>query len=254
MTTMAYPAYDGFSRSLSRRQSISYGATPMPYPHQPLYPDPHGFTEYPQPSYQIYGPPPQRAATIPMSHRLTGPSYDDMDLQEGYYPDDRQLSSGHLPMVPHSSMAMGRPRHRRHSTVSFSSRPPAIIDTYRRPSSIHIKFKRKGSFSAGINLGEAQDRVRLSGNDSYRMHDFHADSRNRIFLRVQWAGYASMTYEIPLDGYDGRVSLQTLARRVSRACVHYLQANIIPVVWDRVQLHHLEEISYGIWQPMLSAR
>ena len=36
-----------------------------------------------------------------------------------------------------------------------------------------------------------------------------------------------MTYEIPLDasGYDGRVSLQTLARRVSRACVHYLQVS-----------------------------
>lgn len=36
-----------------------------------------------------------------------------------------------------------------------------------------------------------------------------------------------MTYEIPLDGYDGRVSLQTLARRVSRACVHYLQASTL---------------------------
>lgn len=33
-----------------------------------------------------------------------------------------------------------------------------------------------------------------------------------------------------------------------------VQANIIPVVWDRVELHHLEEVSYGVWQPMLSTR
>jgi len=39
-----------------------------------------------------------------------------------------------------------------------------------------------------------------------------------------------MTYEIPLDGYDGRVSLQTLARRVSRACVHYLQVRFLALV------------------------
>lgn len=161
-------------------------------------------------------------------------------MHDGYYPD---VSSGHLPMVTHSSMSMGRPRHRRHSTVSFASQH-TTIDPYRRPSSSHIKFKRKGGFTAGISLGEAQDHVRLSGNDSYRMHDFHADGRNRILLKVrvssivvqraelflienrQWAGYASMTYEIPLDGYDGRVSLQTLARRVSRACVHYLQVSL----------------------------
>lgn len=41
-----------------------------------------------------------------------------------------------------------------------------------------------------------------------------------------------MTYEIPLDGWDRRVSLETLARRVSRACVHYLQ------VGSRVQSEH----------------
>jgi hypothetical protein len=41
-----------------------------------------------------------------------------------------------------------------------------------------------------------------------------------------------MTYEIPLDGWDRRVSLETLARRVSRACVHYLQVS------SRVQSEH----------------
>ena len=32
-----------------------------------------------------------------------------------------------------------------------------------------------------------------------------------------------MTYEIPVDGYEGRVQLQTLGRRIARACVHFLQ-------------------------------
>ena len=40
---------------------------------------------------------------------------------------------------------------------------------------------------------------------------------------MQWSGYTSMTYEIPVDGYEGRVQLQTLARRIARACVHFLQ-------------------------------
>lgn len=34
-----------------------------------------------------------------------------------------------------------------------------------------------------------------------------------------------MTYELPVDSYDGRCELQTLARRVARACVHFLQVN-----------------------------
>lgn len=32
-----------------------------------------------------------------------------------------------------------------------------------------------------------------------------------------------MTYEIPVDGYEGRVQLQTVARRIARAIVHFLQ-------------------------------
>ena len=31
-----------------------------------------------------------------------------------------------------------------------------------------------------------------------------------------------------------------------------VQANMIPVSWDRVILYHLEEISPGTWQPVLS--
>ena len=37
-----------------------------------------------------------------------------------------------------------------------------------------------------------------------------------------------MTYELPADTYDGRVELQTLARRIARACVHFIQVRTTP--------------------------
>ncbi|KAF9076572.1 hypothetical protein BDP27DRAFT_1210316, partial [Rhodocollybia butyracea] len=173
-------------------------------------------------------------------------AYDDMSVREPYYP---------VAGRPVSAMSLTRPR--RHSTVSAVSyvpRPPAM-DTFRRASGVHIKFKRRGGFMAGISLAEAQGYTRLSNNDYYSVHDLHVDRRNTIYLKIRWAGYNSLTYEIPIESsYDSRINLQTLARRVSRACVHYLQANRIPIPWDRVDLHHLEEISYGVWQPMLSSR
>lgn len=246
------PVFDGFQsygRPLSHRPSMVYGGSP--YSHSgSFYPEgvtsSHG--EYPQPAYQAYAPSSNTIA--PVNHRLAGSSaYDDIGIQDSCYPDEHRLSIGHhAPMTP-----MLMPRRRRHSAVSFVARPPAI-DPYRRGGSINIKFKPKGSFNSGIGLDEAQAHVRLSGNDAYTFHDLHSDGRRKIHLKIKWHGYVSLTYEIPLDGHDGRVNLQTLARRVSRACVHYLQANVIPVVWDRVVLHHLEEVSYGVWQPMLSTR
>ncbi|KAF9452164.1 hypothetical protein P691DRAFT_661542, partial [Macrolepiota fuliginosa MF-IS2] len=207
--------------------------------------------QYVQPSYGPVYAPQASTAVVPLSRRLTGPSgYDDInDYGDSPYYDDRPIPGGY-----------SRPpiRHRRHSAVSFVT--PSGRDAYSqyrhgtRPGSLSIKFKRKGAFMAGIGLDEAQSHVRLSNNDAYSMHDLHADPRGRILLKVKWVGYSSLTYEIPLDAYDGRVNLSTLARRVSRACVHYLQANVIPVLWDRVELHHLEEVSYGVWQPMLSTR
>uniref|UniRef100_A0A8H8CKR6 DUF6741 domain-containing protein n=1 Tax=Psilocybe cubensis TaxID=181762 RepID=A0A8H8CKR6_PSICU len=241
-----YENYDPYmsrsmSRSMSRRQSIGYPGTP--YYGQQSYSEGAVGTEYPQP-YQTY----PNSALVPVSRRLTSQGY---DMDDPYY-DDRQMSMSYPSSMSYSTSAV-MPRSRRHSTVSFATRPQGL-DAYRVPSALHLKFKRKGSFSSGIGLDEAQQRIRLSGNDAYTFHDLHADSRGRIHLRVKWTGYSSLTYEIPLDGYDGRVDLQTLARRVSRACVHYLQANVIPILWDRVLLHHLEEISYGVWQPMLSTR
>ncbi|KAF4575185.1 hypothetical protein EYR40_005081 [Pleurotus pulmonarius] len=239
---MAYSAYD-MGRQISRRGSMSYAPTPYPYSDPGVYSagDNMMMAEYGQPSYPMYGQP---TPGMPMQ------AYDDVGYRDGYYPDDRAMSTvppGSMAPMMHPSMSR---RSRRYSSVSFAARPQ--IENYRPPSSLHVKFKRKGAFTAGINLSEAQSHQRLSNNDAYSYYDFHPDHRGRILLKIKWAGYSSMTYEIPLDKYDGRVSLSTLARRVSRACVHYLQANIIPVSWDRVQLHHLEEIAYGTWQPMLS--
>lgn len=39
----------------------------------------------------------------------------------------------------------------------------------------------------------------------------------------QWTGYPTLTYEVPIDGYDNRISLQTLMRRVARGCLHFVQ-------------------------------
>ncbi|KAJ7755654.1 hypothetical protein DFH07DRAFT_743001, partial [Mycena maculata] len=210
------------------------------------------YSKYPQPSYPIYGPP--AGGIIPQSHRLAGHSYEDLSLREPYYADDMQLPVARNALTPMVGFGnTNRPRHRRHS-VSYSALPPVVDGGY-RSNSMHIKFKRKGALLAGINLGDAQStRTRLSGNDAYTIQDLHADWRRRIHLRVRWAGYAPLTYEVPLDVYDGRVSMQALSRRVARACVHYLQMNMVPVMYSRVELHHLEEISYGVWQPMLSTR
>lgn len=147
------------------------------------------------------------------------------------------------------------PRHRRHSAVSFVTRPP-VVNQYPLSGYHQIKFKRRGSFSAGITLAEAQaHHIRLSNNHHYTLYDLHAESTGTILLTIRWSGYSPMSYEIPVDSsYDGRVSLQTLARRIARACVHYLRSNMVPIMRNHLELHHIEETSYGVWQPMLRVR
>ncbi|RXW25852.1 hypothetical protein EST38_g64 [Candolleomyces aberdarensis] len=210
--------------------------------HAASDPYPHGG------SYSMYGAPSNALVPVERSQGLTiMKEYEDYDPRLDAY--DYDMGGGGYPVAP---MTPVLPRSRRNSAVSLMSLPGA--DGFRRGTGHRIKFKRKGTLMGGIGLDEAQSRVRLSNNDSYSFHDLHSDHHRRILLKVKWAGYNSLTYEIPLDGWDRRVNLETLARRVSRACVHYLQANVIPILWDRVVLHHLEEVTYGVWQPMLSTR
>lgn len=192
----------------------------------------YGDAAYPQPGYPIYAPSRQVS-------QYNGRAYDEFDGRDAYYDDQAGYST---PWTP------GLSRRRRHSS---SARRPQL-DSFRRLSTTLIKFRRKGGFRSGISLGEAMSSVRLSGNDSYTFHDLNVDSRGRIILKIRWSGYNSMTYEIPVDGYEGRVQLTTLGRRIARACVHFLQANMIPISWDRVILYHLEETTVGVWQPVLS--
>ncbi|KAF7331735.1 hypothetical protein MKEN_00053300 [Mycena kentingensis (nom. inval.)] len=244
---------------------------------------------------QMHGQHMQRSST-PYQNQRFGHSFDDLNLgvREPYYDENNMQLQVARPVTPmgmqpaYSSHSIHRPRHRRHSTVSYSALPPTYIDpnvssmgmgvgmgmgmtgtmpmvsavgamstmaSYRPPGGLQIKFKPKKSWFAGVNLIEAQStRTKMSGNDLYSLSDLHANYNRRIYLRVQWAGYSALTYEVPVDTYDGRVDMQVLCRRVARACVHYLQANMVNARLSHVILNHLDETSYGVWTPMLSTR
>ncbi|KAJ6457289.1 hypothetical protein C8R45DRAFT_566121 [Mycena sanguinolenta] len=125
-----------------------------------------------------------------------------------------------------------------------------------------LEFKRKGALWVGINLIDAQStQTKLAGNADYTLQDLHADQRGRIHVRVDWEWFlpslkwssdSPLTYEIHLDVDDGRIIMEALLRRVARACVDYLESNMVSFPYDRVQLRHLEKIAPGVWQPMLS--
>ncbi|KAF8911899.1 hypothetical protein CPB85DRAFT_1511062 [Mucidula mucida] len=104
------------------------------------------------------------------------------------------------------------------------------------------------------NLAEAQMRgIRLSGSESYYLSDMHPNRYDNVYLKVRWPGHQECTYQLPLDSYDnGRLDLETLARRVARSCVHYFQNNRIPVSWDRMELKCLDELTFGVWEPQLT--
>jgi hypothetical protein len=82
------------------------------------------------------------------------------------------------------SMALTHTRRRRRSSVSFVTRPP-VLDQHRLSGSHQIKFRRRGAFSAGITLAEAQSHTRLSNNDHYTMRDLNADGRATVLLTVR---------------------------------------------------------------------
>ncbi|KAA1466045.1 hypothetical protein DENSPDRAFT_768703 [Dentipellis sp. KUC8613] len=128
-----------------------------------------------------------------------------------------------------------------------------MLDSFRtHVGGTHIKFRVKGSWRQGVTLGEAMANVRLSNSSTYSFHDLNVDNRGRLILRVRWTGYRSLTYEIPVSGYGGSVHMQSLARRIARAIVHFLTTNAITIPWDRVVLHRLEEMSLGTWMPVLT--
>lgn len=105
--------------------------------------------------------------------------------------------------IGHSLSRSPSTRSRRHSTVSFANYGYGV------PSAMHVKFKRKNSFSSGIGLDEAQQRLlKLSNNDSYSFHDFHADSHRRIHIKIKVvpaALYFFILLILPSD-YSGRVT------------------------------------------------
>jgi len=52
----------------------------------------------------------------------------------------------------------------------------------------------------------------------------------------QWSGYPTMIYDVPIDSYDHRISLQTLMRRVARGCLHFIQASL-PLILPSRSFH-----------------
>lgn len=188
---------------------------------------------YSQPAYTTYTP---------------TASYDDM-IHDPYYPERRRSISGYPPLV----QSLGIPRPRRSSSVSYTS-SSGFVDPLRRGFGRVLKFKRKGAFRAGITIGEAQANVRLSGSDMYTFQDLGVDARGKIYVNLRWPGYPPLNYEIPVDGYSGYVDVQSLARRVGRAVSHYLQANVIPIRWDRIEMQYLEEMSIGTWHLKMSTQ
>lgn len=219
-------------------------------------------------------PPPPLGPTAGFSN-----SYDNSPLSDNQYALDdgfvgtrgRTLSTGGgfgsqalipsaPPMTPYPSHYSAK-RSRRASSVGPGGLGYAGIvgdpyrgDPYRRPGGhVTIKFRLKGATHSGISVSEALDRARLSQGSAYLMHDVSMDMTGKISIRIRWSGYRSNTYSIPLGtDYHGYVDLQSLARRTSRAIVHFMESNGIALPWHRVVIHRLEEIGPGIWFPVLT--
>jgi len=116
-----------------------------------------------------------------------------------------------------------------------------------------VKFKSKGVPIGGLLLSEAITGVRMSRKDRYPVREMHADQDMNILVKVAWPGCRSLTYAISVNARDGRVDLTSLARRIARACHHFLDARQVAVHREHVRLHRIEEFSTGHWQVVLSA-
>jgi hypothetical protein len=208
----------------SRRQSLSYGADP--YYSTPM----QSVGLHPESIYQTPGN---------MSRYSLSPDV----FEDDYYEDPGYTSS-------YSTSSRRSRRLRRASTYDRSRSSTPFLDSFRRL--MNLKFKPKGTHRSGVTLTEALDNIRISGDKTYSPRSLNADSRGNLYMRIVWAGYPTLTYEVPIDGYDGRISLQTLMRRVARGCVHFVQSRGIPIHPDRIILHSVEEVTSGTWQPLLT--
>jgi len=201
-------------------------------------------------------------------------SYDNSPLMDSQYPppllDDggysrgRTLSTGGgfgqppfmssgQPMTPYPSQYRPKRARRASSVGPGMGHGGYVPDMYHRPGGrVAIKFRLTGEHRSGITLNEALSSERLSQSRPYMLHDIAPDMYRKITLKVRWSGYRSNIYDIPLStDPSGYVNLQSLARRTARAIVHFMQANGIFLSWERVVIHRLEEISPGIWIPVL---
>jgi len=208
----------------SRRQSLSYGADP--YYSTPMQP----VGLHPEAMYQTPGN---------MSRYSLSPDVYDDD----FYEDPGYTSS-------YSTTSRRSRRLRRTSTFDRSRSSTPFLDSFRRLMT--LRFKPKGTHRSGVSLNEALDNIRISGDKTYSPRSLNADSRGNLYMRIVWTGYPTLTYEVPIDGYDGRISLQTLMRRVARGCLHFVESRGIPIHPDRIILHSVEEVTSGTWQPVLT--
>jgi len=250
------PAFDPIARPISTRprlQSISYGPNVGYHPDQAYYSEPLRHAQIHPESirqYSTHGPVfagGELSRHPSRSSRYLGSYEDDMyHDRDAYNTFDYQGPS----MLSTSPSKLSR-RHRRHSTYGAHAAAP-FLDGLLRPSI--LKFKIKGGYHSGVSLIEAMDNVRLSGDKTYSHRDLNTDGRGNLYMKIIWSGYAPLTYEIPVDGYDGRMSLQTLMRRVSRACLHYVQSRAIPIRPERILLHSIEEVMPGTWQPVMTVQ
>jgi len=244
---MSYPpVFDGIARSMSTRprlQSISYGPNAGFHPDHAYYSEPLRHAQIHPESirpYSTHGPVFAGGELSRHPSRYAGSYEDDMYLDDAY---DRQG------LYPSSKSSR---RHRRHSTYGGIQGAAPFFDGLRRPSV--LKFKHKGGYHSGVTLTEAMENVRISGDKLYSHRDLATDGRGNLYMKIIWSGYAPLTYEIPIDGHDGRVSLQTLMRRVSRACLHYIQSRAVLLHPDRILLHSIEEVTPGTWQPVMTVQ
>ncbi|KAJ6457282.1 hypothetical protein C8R45DRAFT_566025 [Mycena sanguinolenta] len=125
--------------------------------------------------------------------------------------------------------------HPFHPSTSPSTRSPSHHATP-FPSSPSLSSSARARCGLALIIDAQSTQTKLAGNADYTLQDLHADQRGRIHVRVDWEWFlpslkwssdSPLTYEIHLDVDDGRIIMEALLRRVARACVDYLESNMV---------------------------